>query len=58
MNNEKERDYEIDKFTSSTDAIKNFLDVYFNEEDSISGYDIVIIDVELPILMEFNYIKY
>ena len=48
LNNEKERDYEIDKFTSSTDAIKNFLDVYFNEEDSISGYDLVIIDVKMP----------
>jgi len=48
LNNEKERDYEIDTFTSSTDAIKNFLDVYFNEDESISGYDLVIMDVKMP----------
>jgi CheY-like chemotaxis protein len=48
LNNEKERDYEIDTFTSSTDAIKNFLDRYFNEEKSISCYDLVIIDVKMP----------
>jgi CheY-like chemotaxis protein len=48
LNNEKERDYEIETFTSSTDAIKNFLDVYFNEDESISGYDLVIIDVKMP----------
>jgi CheY-like chemotaxis protein len=48
LNNEKERHYEIDKFTSSTDAIKNFLDVYFNKEESISCYDLVIMDVKMP----------
>ena len=48
LNNKNEQRYEIDTFTSSTDAIKKFLDVSFNNEDSSTGYDLVIIDVKMP----------
>lgn len=48
LNNKNEQRYEIDTFTSSTDAIKKFLDAYFNNEDSSTGYDLVIIDVKMP----------
>jgi CheY-like chemotaxis protein len=48
LNNKNEQRYEIDTFTSSTDAIKKFLDASFNNEDSSVGYDLVIIDVKMP----------
>jgi CheY-like chemotaxis protein len=48
LNNKNEQRYEIDAFTSSTDAIKKFLDASFNNDDSSAGYDLVIIDVKMP----------
>jgi CheY-like chemotaxis protein len=48
LNDKNERHYEIDTFTSSTDAIKKFLDVYFNNEKSSMGFDLVIMDVKMP----------
>jgi CheY-like chemotaxis protein len=48
LNNKNEQHYKIDTFTSSTDAIKFFLDAAFNNEESSTGYDLVIIDVKMP----------
>ncbi len=51
FNNEGDgRQYNIDTFTSSIDALKQFLDVNSTnkEEDSSFDYDLVIIDVKMP----------